>query len=67
MNADKMMAYEDGGMTTDELVEFFSELIKSGLAWKLQGRYGRTAETLIVSGFIDRHGNVLERQVTDDE
>jgi len=43
--------YETGGMTShDELVQFYQELINSGLAWKLQGRYGRNAVALIQTG-----------------
>jgi hypothetical protein len=45
---DKIIAYENGEMETkEELVEFFQELIDSGLAWELQGHYGRTAQALI--------------------
>lgn len=43
--------YETGGMTDhDELVQFYQELINSGLAWKLQSRYGRNAVALIQTG-----------------
>lgn len=48
---DKIMKYENGEMTDDEVIEMFQELIDSGLAWKLQGHYGRTAMALIEGGF----------------
>tara|TARA_X000001388_G_scaffold74110_1_gene66629 strand:- start:251 stop:430 length:180 start_codon:yes stop_codon:yes gene_type:complete len=47
----KFNAYESGEMTEDEIVEFFQQLIDSGMAWTLQGHYGRTAAYLIEQGF----------------
>jgi len=47
---DKIIRYEDGTMTDDETVEFFQELINSGLAWKLQGHYGRMASHYLEEG-----------------
>ncbi len=48
---DKIIRYENGEMNTTEVVEFFQELINNGLAWSLQGHYGRTASQLIDLGF----------------
>lgn len=56
---DKIMAYETGEMTEDELVKFFGELVESGHAWTLQGAYGRQATALIAHGWIDADGTVL--------
>jgi hypothetical protein len=42
--------YETGDMSFTEAVQFFQELIDSGLAWRLQGSYGRTAMNLIHDG-----------------
>ena len=47
---DEIIAYESGEMDQEEMVCLFQELIDSGLVWKLQGRYGRTASLLIESG-----------------
>lgn len=47
---DKIIAYEQGELTEEETIEMFQELINSGLAWSLQGHYGRTANALIQSG-----------------
>lgn len=58
----EMMAYEDGELDTTEIVQLFSKLIKSGMAWQLQGMYGRQAMTLINSGYLDKEGNILERE-----
>ena len=46
----QMMAYEQGDLSDEETVELFQHLIDSGLAWKLQGSYGRTAAALIKQG-----------------
>ena len=46
----KIIAYEQGEMEQAEVVQFFQELIDSGLAWQLQGHYGRTARRLIEAG-----------------
>jgi len=47
---DKIIQYENDGMTEEETISFFQELINSGLCWKLQGHYGRTAQFLIEEG-----------------
>ena len=46
-----IMAYEGGELESEEqLIEGFQALIDSGLAWSLQGHYGRTAAALIDAG-----------------
>lgn len=49
---DKMMAFEAGQLSDDETIELFQELVTSGLAWKLQGTYGRAANRLIEQGLV---------------
>jgi hypothetical protein len=49
-----IMAYEDGELSQDEIVEGFQHLIDTGLAWKLQGSYGRAAQRLIDAGLCHR-------------
>ena len=44
--------YETGQLDFDQTVELFQELVNSGLAWKLQGHYGRTAQELISQGYV---------------
>lgn len=46
------MQYEDGQMNREETIEFFQELVNSGMAWTLQGQYGRMAMALIKAGLV---------------
>lgn len=45
-----IIAHEQGDLDDAETVELFQKLIDTGLAWKLQGHYGRTAMALIEAG-----------------
>ena len=51
---DKICRYEEGQMTDEEMISFFQELVNSGMAWSLQGHYGRTAMYLIESGYVQK-------------
>lgn len=50
---DDVMAFEDGRLGPEEVIELFQRLIDSGDAWKLQGSYGRTAQALIEAGHCE--------------
>jgi len=49
---DDIIAYENGLLDEDEMLDFFQRLVDSGLAWELQGHYGRTAMALLEAGLI---------------
>jgi len=51
---DKILAYETGEMEKGKVLAFFQELVNTGLAWKLQGSYGRMAARLIETGEINQ-------------
>ena len=55
---DNIIAYEQGELNDQEVVCLVADLVRSGMAWSLQGSYGRTANALIKEGWIDREGNV---------
>ena len=55
-----VMGYEGGELSDDEIIKGFSELTKSGLVWKLQGSYGRTAQDLIDAGYLTKKGKILK-------
>lgn len=49
-----IIAYESGELSDEDTVILFQHLIDSGLAWSLQGHYGRTATALINAGLCHR-------------
>ncbi len=59
MLIDKIIDYEQGTLSEKETLELFSELVRTGQAWTLQGHYGRTAKALIDNGFLDGDGEIL--------
>jgi hypothetical protein len=50
---DKIIAFEQGDLDEEGVIELFQELIDSGLAWQLQGSYGRMARNLIEAGYCE--------------
>ena len=48
-----IIAYEQGEMDEDGMVELFQHLVDTGRAWTLQGHYGRTAQDLINLGLVE--------------
>jgi len=58
-NVEDIIRYEEGDMEEAEAVQFFADLIASGLAWQLQGSYGRGAAALIRDGIVSPEGKVL--------
>jgi hypothetical protein len=54
-----IMAYEDGELDGEQVIEGFQHLIDNGVVWSLQGSYGRTAASLIKGGHCTDTHNVL--------
>ena len=55
---DKIISYESGEMSHDEILDFFAELVETGFINALQGHYQRTAHDLIEQGIISEDGEV---------
>ncbi len=43
---------DEGYETEEEYLQFWQALVNTGLAWQLEGWYGRTAASLIEQGLI---------------
>ena len=50
---------EGEGASANEQMDAWAYIIKTGMAWTLQGWFGRTVNTLIKDGWISREGEVL--------
>ena len=49
---DMIIKYENAELATlEDVVILFQELIDTGMAWNLQGHYGRMAKALIEQGY----------------
>jgi len=57
IDIEDIVKYENDEMSRDEEIVFFQSLVDSGLAWSLQGHYGRTAVRLIEEGVVHVHKN----------
>jgi hypothetical protein len=62
-DVDQIIAFESGELEADGVLELFSGLIASGLAWSLQGTYGRTARDLIEAGYITPEGELTGKEI----
>ena len=51
-NINQILAYENGELDEAGVIELFQSLVSTGLAWSLQGSYGRTAKALIEAGLV---------------
>jgi hypothetical protein len=62
---DRIIDYENGELNAEDTLALFSDLVRTGMAWSLQGHYGRAAAALIESGILDRNGTIDEDRLAD--
>ncbi len=48
----ELLQFEDGALDDDSVLDLFQRLVDSGLAWQLQGSYGRMAAALVEAGLV---------------
>jgi len=56
-----IIEYEGGELNAANTLYLFSELVKTGQAWSLQGHYGRTASALIQDNFLTSTGELTDK------
>jgi len=56
---DQIMEYESGKLNDKGIIEMFSNMVKDGTVWLLNGGYCRTAEVFIFNKILDKQGNIL--------
>ena len=57
--AERVLLYETDQMSEQEMISLFQDLVDTGMAWKLQGHYGRTSMILLDAGVIAPPEDVL--------
>jgi len=58
-----LIRYENGELSALQTLELFGHLIRTGLAWSLQGSYGRAAQTLLDNGMLTSDGNLTDAAI----
>ena len=56
-----LCAFESGDLDENETLDLFQKLVNTGMAWTLQGSYGRIAKHLIDQGLISDGPRIEER------
>ena len=51
---DYIIDFEEGSLEENDVIELFQFLVDTGMAWQLQGFYGRTAVALIEAGYVTK-------------
>ena len=62
-----LIAYEGGELSGINIIKLFSELVKNGMAWTLQGSYGRTASDLIDAEILSQGGEINQDKIDELE
>lgn len=61
--AQQLILFEEGKLDVDQTLDLFSVLIQNGMAWTLQGSYGRMARHLIDSGSLTSDGTITHEHL----
>lgn len=55
---ERVVEYETEDHSLEWVLQLYADLIATGLAWHLQGRYGREAKAMIDEGLITVQGDI---------
>ena len=64
-SVETLIAYEQGELDGQQTIDFFAGLIRSGMAYRLQGSYGRAADFFVRNGIISDTGEILVQTCGD--
>lgn len=56
-----IMDFEMGMLDDEGILKLFQHLVDTGMAWTLQGSYGRMATALIENGLIEGFDDEVQR------
>jgi hypothetical protein len=64
----QIIDFEAGELNDEQVAELFQHLVDTGMAWTLQGSYGRTAQALLDAGVIHQpsRGKVVNPRSKSD-
>ena len=62
LDIDIIIRYENGELDQEETIKLFQRLIDTGMAWRLQGHYGRAAQGFIRQGICFPKGEGPARE-----
>lgn len=62
----QIIAYEQGDLDDEQAIELFQHLVDTGLAWSMQGSYGRQAARLIEAGLVSNSVDEHPAKTLDD-
>lgn len=51
-SVEEFIDWENGDMSEENEIEFFQKLLDTGMAWTLQGMYGRRTMELLNEGYL---------------
>lgn len=58
-----LISFELGELDDSETLDLFAHLVETGMAWNLQGSYGRAAQRLIDLGLITPDGRRVSEEL----
>ena len=61
-----IMQHEQGDLDDEGTIELFQNLVDTGMAWSLQGCYGRAATAMIEAGVVSADVNEAPEKTLEE-